>query len=234
MKLLLTSAGIKNTSIHDALVDLLGKPIAECNALCIPTAPYGHPRRSRQAWRFISGQEPGSPMANWGGSPWACWSSPRCPASTRSAGYPGPGDRRPAGGGRRCPVSVPLDAAVRAGGPPAVAARDGLGGTERRKHGDDPADRGGLRRVEPSAGDDGTLGIVDFSIFPHLDHDGLPGNTMADAERWAAGIGGPGVRDRRRDRHQGGRRHRRGRLRGALETVHALELSPGASARSRQ
>ncbi len=43
MKLLLTSAGIKNTSIHDALVDLLGKPIADSNALCIPTAMYGHP-----------------------------------------------------------------------------------------------------------------------------------------------------------------------------------------------
>ncbi len=43
MKFLLTSAGIKNTSIHDALVDLLGKPIAESSALCIPTAGYGHP-----------------------------------------------------------------------------------------------------------------------------------------------------------------------------------------------
>jgi dipeptidase E len=43
MKFLLTSAGIKNTSIHDALVDLLGKPIAESGALCIPTASYGHP-----------------------------------------------------------------------------------------------------------------------------------------------------------------------------------------------
>jgi len=46
MKFLLTSAGIKNTSIHDALVDLLGKPIAESSALCIPTAswpvPPGH------------------------------------------------------------------------------------------------------------------------------------------------------------------------------------------------
>lgn len=28
MKLLLTSGGISNKSIHDALVDLLGKPIA--------------------------------------------------------------------------------------------------------------------------------------------------------------------------------------------------------------
>ena len=36
-----------------------------------------------------------------------------------------------------------------------------------------------------------TLGIVDFSIFPHLDHEGLPDNTMADAESWAAGISGP-------------------------------------------
>ena len=46
MKLLLTSAGIKNASIHDALVDLLGKPIADCDALCIPTAGYGHPQGS--------------------------------------------------------------------------------------------------------------------------------------------------------------------------------------------
>ena len=43
MKLLLTSAGVKNASIHDALVDLLGKPIADSSALCIPTAGYGHP-----------------------------------------------------------------------------------------------------------------------------------------------------------------------------------------------
>ncbi|MGN6698982.1 MAG: peptidase E, partial [Thermomicrobiales bacterium] len=43
MKLLLTSAGIRNTSIHGALVELLGKPIAEASALCIPTATYGHP-----------------------------------------------------------------------------------------------------------------------------------------------------------------------------------------------
>ena len=43
MKYLLTSAGIKNASIHNALVGLLGKPIAEASALCIPTAGYGHP-----------------------------------------------------------------------------------------------------------------------------------------------------------------------------------------------
>ncbi len=36
-----------------------------------------------------------------------------------------------------------------------------------------------------------TLGVVDFSICPHLAHDGLPGNSMAEAEQWAAGIAGP-------------------------------------------
>jgi dipeptidase E len=44
VKLLLTSGGITNTSISDALVDLLGKPIAESAALCIPTAQWGYPR----------------------------------------------------------------------------------------------------------------------------------------------------------------------------------------------
>ncbi len=67
MKLLLTSAGIKNPSIHDALVDLLGKTIADASALCIPTATYGHPMTDPgHAWRFISGQEPRTPMVELG------------------------------------------------------------------------------------------------------------------------------------------------------------------------
>ena len=36
-----------------------------------------------------------------------------------------------------------------------------------------------------------TLGFVDFSICPHLADENMPGNSMADAERWAAGIPGP-------------------------------------------
>ena len=67
MKLLLTSAGIKNASIHNALLDLLGKPIAEASALCIPTASYGHPMVTPDmAWQFISGQEPECPMVELG------------------------------------------------------------------------------------------------------------------------------------------------------------------------
>jgi dipeptidase E len=67
MKFLLTSAGVKNTSIHDALVDLLGKPIAESSALCVPTAMYGHPMVGPgwRAWQFIAGRS-AEPMCELG------------------------------------------------------------------------------------------------------------------------------------------------------------------------
>src|SRR5256884_7186854 len=55
MKFLLTSSGISNDSIRHALVDLLGKPIAESSALCIPTAAYACPSGAAMAWRFICG-----------------------------------------------------------------------------------------------------------------------------------------------------------------------------------
>jgi dipeptidase E len=44
---------------------------------------------------------------------------------------------------------------------------------------------------KPASGGDETLGLVDFSICPHLAPEGVPGNSMADAERWAAEIDGP-------------------------------------------
>jgi dipeptidase E len=43
-------------------------------------------------------------------------------------------------------------------------------------------------RWKPPEGGDETLGLVGFALFPHLDHEMLPENTMADAERWAAGM----------------------------------------------
>jgi dipeptidase E len=48
VKLLLTSGGVTNVSIRDALVELLGRPIEKCTALCIPTAMYGHPVLGRE------------------------------------------------------------------------------------------------------------------------------------------------------------------------------------------
>jgi len=65
MRALLTSAGITNRSIHDALVDLLGRPIAESNALFIPTAIYPFPGGPGMAWRAISGQT-SSPLCDLG------------------------------------------------------------------------------------------------------------------------------------------------------------------------
>ena len=67
MKLLLTSGGVTNPSIHSALVHLLGKPIDECQALCVPTAQWGHPwcgpasvrgfvaAEPKRDWQYMSG-----------------------------------------------------------------------------------------------------------------------------------------------------------------------------------
>ena len=66
MKYLLTSAGITNPNIHTALVKLLAKPIDQCHALCIPTASYAISNGSDSAWRFISGNEPRTPMGELG------------------------------------------------------------------------------------------------------------------------------------------------------------------------
>src|SRR3954462_6687795 len=55
MRALLSSNGISNRGIHDALVDLLGKPIAESTALFVPTAIYPFPGGAGMAWKAISG-----------------------------------------------------------------------------------------------------------------------------------------------------------------------------------
>ena len=65
MKLLLTSSGISNASIENALVDLLGKPIAESSALCIPTGVQLFPGGHSHVYRFISGLV-GGPMCGLG------------------------------------------------------------------------------------------------------------------------------------------------------------------------
>lgn len=67
MKLLLTSGGVTNESIRDALVDLLGKPISESRALCIPTAQWGHPMLGPASVRsFVAGEPPWHMMTSLG------------------------------------------------------------------------------------------------------------------------------------------------------------------------
>jgi dipeptidase E len=193
MKLLLTSAGIKNPSIRDALVDLLGKPIRESDALCIPTAGYGHPQVSpERAWRFISGREPRCPMTELGWKSLGVLELTALPSidEERWVSWVRETDVLLVNGGD----AVYLCHWMRQSGLADLlpSLRDtvwvGLSGGSMVM-----APRIGEYFVGWKApnGSDNTLGIVDFSIFPHVDHEDLPGNTMAAAERWAAGIPGP-------------------------------------------
>ncbi len=68
MRALLTSAGIKNSSIHDALIDLLDKPIAQSHALFIPTGVYPFPGGPGRAWRAICGKA-SPPLCELGAAP---------------------------------------------------------------------------------------------------------------------------------------------------------------------
>lgn len=65
MKFLLTSGGLSNTSITTALEELLGKPIAESSALLVPTAIYPFDNSARQAYDVVVGKAP-SPLAELG------------------------------------------------------------------------------------------------------------------------------------------------------------------------
>src|SRR5690348_11779781 len=194
MKYLLTSAGIRNPSVHHALVELLGKPIAECSALCIPTAMYGHPMVGPGvgAWQFISGREPENPMCELGWKSVGVLELTALPSIDKEKWVPlvretdvllvSGGDAlylchwmRQSGLADLLPelpetVWVGLSA-----GSMVMTPRIG-------------EDFVGWK--SPTGGDE-TLGIVDFSIFPHVDNEDLPWNTMANAERWAAGLSGP-------------------------------------------
>ena len=194
MKLLLTSAGIKNASIHDALVELLGKPIADAEALCIPTALYGHPQGSPEGtWRFISGREPQCPMSELGWKSVGVLELTALPSIGKDRWIPwvrqadvllvNGGDAmylchwmRESGLVDLLPSLQEIVWVGLSAGSMVMTPRIGEQ----------------FVAMKPSiTGDDITLGVVDFSIFPHLDYPTFPKNSMDHAERWAAGIGGP-------------------------------------------
>jgi dipeptidase E len=193
MKLLLTSAGIKNASIHNALVELLGKPIAESNALCIPTATYGHPMTGpAHAWRFISGQESRTPMCELGWKSLGVLELTALPSIGQERWVPWvqAADVLLVNGGDALYLCHWMRQSGLAELLPSLRETVWVGFSAGSmvmtpRIGEDFV---GWR---PPAGGDETLGVVDFSIFPHLDHPDLPENTMDDAERWAVGIAGP-------------------------------------------
>jgi dipeptidase E len=65
VRFVLTSTGITNATIENALVELLGKPIAECSTLCIPTGVQPFPGGPGHVYRFINGTAP-APMCELG------------------------------------------------------------------------------------------------------------------------------------------------------------------------
>ena len=193
MRLLLTSAGIKNTSIGDALVDLLGKPISESTALVVPTAAYGHPMAlPGPAWRFISGREPRTPMCELGWKSLGVLELTALPSIDEEHWVPmvQETDALLVGGGDALYLCHWMRQSGLADLLPSLRETVWVGLSAGSmvmtpRIGEDFV---GWR---PPTGADGTLGLVDFSIFPHVDHEDLPDNSMANAERWAAGIGNP-------------------------------------------
>ena len=192
MRLLLTSAGIKNPSIHKALVDLLDKPIAESNALCIPTASYGHPMAGPgKAWSFISGQEPRAPMCELGWKSIGVVELTALPSIDEALWVPlvRETDVLLVNGGDPLYLSYWMRQSGLADLLPSLrAVYVGLSAGSMVM-----TPRIGEEFVgwSPPTGGDETLGLVDFSIFPHLDHEELTENTMTNAERWAARLTGP-------------------------------------------
>jgi dipeptidase E len=192
MKLLLTSAGIKNASIHEALVELVGKPTAESDALCIPTGLYGHPMAGpRQAWECISGRETGTPTVGLGWKSVGVLELTALPSLAEE---------------RWVPLLRETDVLLVEGGDAAYLCHwmraSGLADLL-------PSLRetvwvgvsAGSMVLTPRVGEDfvnwhspagdATLGVVEFSIFPHLENPDLPWNSMAQAERWATDLASP-------------------------------------------
>ncbi|GAA1883364.1 Type 1 glutamine amidotransferase-like domain-containing protein [Lapillicoccus jejuensis] len=190
MKLLLTSGGVRNPSIRQALDELLGRPIEDCSALCIPTAQWGHPMCGPVSARgFVAGTPP------WGGLTSLPW---RSLGLLELTALPSIGEER------WLPWVREADVLLVDGGDATYLAHwlreSGLADvlptlTDTVWVGVSAGSmvltpRIGSDFVEwAGAPDDRALGLVDFSIFPHLDV--FPTNTMAQAQAWAVEVGGP-------------------------------------------
>ena len=191
MKLLLTSGGISNASIHEALVELLGKPVAEATALCIPTAAYAMPGGPEMVAAVINGSVP-TPLCELGWKSLGVLELTALPSIEEEMW---------------APVVQKIDALLVAGGDPMYLCHwmrnSGLAALFPSMP--DVVYVGvsaGSMVMAPKVGrefvgwtgpaqDDVALGVVEFSMFPHLDNAALPDNTMAAAEAWAAALDGP-------------------------------------------
>lgn len=209
MNLLLTSAGIKNKSIHDALVDLLGKPIAESNALFIPTAIYPFPGGAGMAWQAICGKAP-SPFCQLGWKSLGVLELTALPSIDKKAWVPAveETDALLVWGGdplylsywmrqsgltdllpslRREAVYVGVSAGSMAASSTFGEAyrnpRSCSGSALKSEDIMFATPEGDISRIFVTAQG---AGIVDFALIPHLDHEDHPDASLANAEKWAA------------------------------------------------
>ena len=190
MKFLLTSGGITNPSIHAALERLLDKPVEQARALVVPTAQWGHPMCGPGSVRGVVAAEP-----DWRHLTGLGWASLGVLELTA---LPSIGEDRWVPWVRQADVLL-VDGGdatylchwMRESGladllpalPDSVWVGVSAGSMVMTP-------RIGEYFVEwPAAPDDRALGVVDFSIFPHLD--AFPTNTMDHAQLWAAGLGVP-------------------------------------------
>jgi dipeptidase E len=192
MKLLLTSGGIKNPSIENVLVELLGKPIAESSALCIPTAAYAFPGGADMASRLIRGVAR-SPLCELGWKSLELLELTALPSIDEQHWVPvvHETDVLLVGGGDPLYLFLWMRQAGLADLLPSlnetVYVGVSAGSLVMGPHvGEDFVFGNWLE-----GGDEG-LGLVDFSMFPHLDHEEMPDHSMARAEKWAASVPVPG------------------------------------------
>jgi dipeptidase E len=193
VKLLLTSGGVTNASIHRELESMLDKPIGECHALIVPTAQWGHPMCSPQSvWRSVSGT--GMQRASLVGLGWASVGLlelsvlPSIDAE-RWQSWVRDADALLTDGGDAVYLAHRMRESGLADLLPALTETVWVGVSAGSMV---LTPRVGRQFLEwRPEGDDRTLGAVEFSIFPHLDFPGWDENTSESARRWAADIGAP-------------------------------------------
>lgn len=190
MKLLLTSGGVTNPSINAALVQLLGKPITECHALCIPTAQWGHPMCGPASVRgFVASELKSRYLSGLGWASIGVLELTALPTIgvERWMSWVQEADALLVDGGDATYLSHWMRESGLADLLPSLPDTVWVGVSAGSMV---MTPRIGADFVEwPSAPDDRTLGVVDFAIFPHLH--AFPENTLAAAEVWAADIGVP-------------------------------------------
>jgi len=191
MKLLLTSAGISNTSIHNALIELLGKPVAESSALFVPTAIYALPNGGDIVRRVICGSL-GDPFCELGWKSLGLLELTALPSIKQELWVPilQETDALLVGGGDCQYLCYWMQQSGLAALLPSLLQKIVYLGLSA---GSMIMTRFGTtygRHTLP-AETDKSLGLVDFALHPHLDHEWFPENSLANLEKLAATISVP-------------------------------------------